>query len=70
MTEYARVDAVSRGDTLIADGGFTCMREGAELLVNEDERGLFVSCDEGKHYIDGQIEDNLYIGLTKKTDDV
>lgn len=47
-----KLDEVKAGDTIIADGGFPCMR-GAKV-VEADDKGLFVPCDEGKHYLDGQ----------------
>jgi len=47
---------VKEGDVLVADGGFTCIRKGAELTVSSRfSDGLFVPCDEGEHYLDGQL---------------
>ena len=44
---------VKEDDTLIADGGFTCIKEGAELIVIEDGcHYLYVPCDRGRHYQD------------------
>lgn len=63
MSDYARIAEVKAGDTLLADGGFTCMSEGI-VTVEEDDDGLFVRCGEGKHYLDGQAEGDVYIGLS------
>jgi hypothetical protein len=61
------------GNKLVADGGFTCLREGEVVTVEQDADGLFVRCcahDDGdygkpvsdardeKHYLDGQAGDN------------
>lgn len=65
MTEYARVDDVKAGDVLVTDGGFTCMSENEHKTVKQDNGGLFVDCSEKRHYLDGQIEGDVYIGLRK-----
>jgi hypothetical protein len=59
---------VKAGDILIADGGFTCMRDASEHVVRGDtEESLFIDCDAGEHRLVGQLDDagNL-VGLTKK----
>lgn len=61
---YARVDEVQVGTVLIADGGFTCIKEGARLTVS-DNNGLRVPCRHyGGHHLDGQLENGEYIGFT------
>ena len=58
MREFARVDDVKPGDTLIADDGFDCIQEGTHLIVQKDSEGtLYVPCKggEGRHYLQGQI---------------
>ena len=48
---------VKEGDMLIADGGFTCIKEDARLNVKENEDGdLYVPCESGQHFLDGQID--------------
>ena len=48
---------VKEGDVLIADGGFTCIEDGAKLTVfKHSDNGLYVLCEEGEHYLDGQID--------------
>ena len=66
---YAREGEVREGDILRADGGFTCIPDGAELgvLFHEDPEkgGLYVECANGKHFLDGQLDDgDQYIGFT------
>lgn len=74
---FAKKNEVQAGVKLVADGGFTCIAEGAILTVQADDKGeLFVPCagaadddaaDEAahRHYIDGQLDDgDEYIGLT------
>lgn len=67
MSVFAKIKDVKAGDVLIADGGFTCIKKGASLLVYVDasNRDLYVSCEEGRHYLNGQAsKDGLeYVGL-------
>lgn len=49
-----KLSDVKVGDTIIADGGFTCMAPGLKVVA-EDDGGLFVSCDDGHHYLEGQL---------------
>jgi len=53
-----KLDDLSRGDILIADGGFTCLNEGDLCRVHRDADGLYVRCAEGRHYLDGQVDDD------------
>lgn len=46
---------IKAGDTLVADGGFTCIAEGAVLEVKDNGDGfLYVPCRRKRHYLDGQ----------------
>ena len=59
---------VKVGDVLIADGGFTCIKENAELTVEAASNGqLYIPCSAGRHYLDGQVYMNgeTLCGLTK-----
>ena len=62
---FAKVSEVKEGDSLIADNGFTCIHGEAVVQVFKDRDGLFVVCDEGKHYLDGQIKEDYYLGFVK-----
>ena len=62
---------VKVGDKLLTDSGFTCLRGGQVLPVLKDDGGHFITCDEGKHYLDGQADgDGNLIGLTKVAEEV
>lgn len=65
-TKFARVADIKVGDTLIPDGGFICLTEGAAHVVKTDGKELFITCTHGKHYLNGQRQGGVYIGLTKK----
>lgn len=41
------------GDTVFADDGFPCLRSGHHI-VQQDDAGLFITCDNGHHYLSGQ----------------
>ena len=58
------------GDTVVAGTGFTCLAEGPHV-VQENEYGLFVSCNEGSHYLAGQeyIDGGGLVGLTREKED-
>lgn len=64
MREFAKASEVNVGDTLEADGGFTCLCEGDRkpVMKNVDNR-LYIECNEGKHFLEGQEENGVYIGL-------
>jgi hypothetical protein len=58
--EWARLSTAKAGDKLIADSGFTCIDDGAELeVMQDDKRGgvLFVRCRKGCHDLDGQLSE-------------
>lgn len=68
MTKSTRLSEIKLGDVVVADDGFTCIQANARLTVEVDPRGnLFVSCDQGRHFLDGQIDDDgeTLVGLTK-----
>ncbi|AOG03409.1 hypothetical protein [Bosea sp. RAC05] len=56
--EWARIDQTVKGSQLSADGDFSCIRDGATLVVDEDEDGLFVLCRHGRHHLHGQANDD------------
>jgi len=55
---FAKANEVKAGDHLKCDEGFTCLKPHTKVVVQEDEEGLFVSCADGKHYLDGQEDEN------------
>lgn len=62
----AYLDALKAGDLVYADAGFTCMEPGKKR-IEEDSEGLYIVCDEGKHYLDGQLlDDGSLVGLRTK----
>ena len=65
MSNFSEISTVTDGTKLIADGGFTCIRQGEVLTAKADAQGhLYVPCNEGKHYLDGQADKGHYIGLS------
>ncbi len=54
------------GDRIRGFEGFGCIPDTATRRVARDEHGLFVKCCEGRHYLDGQEdEDGNLVGITK-----
>ncbi len=68
---FAKVSEVKAGDLLVTDNGFTCIKAGKQVKVEQAEDGLYFKCAHGRHYLSGQIDDlegmseEHYIGLTK-----
>ena len=67
--EWARLDELEAGDVIRLDSGFTCVHLDTTRVVQKDEHGLFFSCDEGHHYLDGQLPfdsltDQHLVGVT------
>lgn len=72
---FAKVEEVKEGMSLIADGGFTCLHDGDVLTVQKHPElaaanpdlpwlALFVPCSDGRHFLDGQIDDDgFYVGF-------
>lgn len=61
---WATEDQVSVGTRLIPDDGFFCMAAGVPRTVQQDNHGLFVGCQEGTHYLGGQLKEGRYVGFT------
>lgn len=63
-----KLNEIKTGDILIADGGFTCLREGQSCEAKHDEcDSLYIDCDEGQHRLDAQVDENDdLVGLAKK----
>lgn len=61
------METITEGMKLVADDGFSCIAPGAVVTVERDSFGkLFVRCDCGEHYLDGQFKENgELLGLSK-----
>lgn len=53
---YARLSALSCGDKVTCDNGFTCLPAGKVRTVHADPIGLFIKCSAGRHYLVGQLD--------------
>lgn len=66
---WAHSETVKAGDKLTTDDGFTCIKEGTVVTVLSDQyreglSGLYVECEEGEHFLDGQLgKDGELVGL-------
>jgi hypothetical protein len=74
---YANVSEIIAGSKVRVDDGFLCMKENSlhevQLSDEEDTKGnLFIDCEHGKHFLDGQIafdpkdKTSYYIGMYKE----
>jgi len=71
MSRYykpATLHNTKAGDTLLADDGFTCIPGDGEVVVQQaDDERLYVPCSEGRHYLEGQLNDEMeYVGFLIK----
>lgn len=65
MPDWALLSEVRAGDVLIADAGFTCCAPGP-VTIRLDDTGLWFSCHDGCHYLDGQEDERgMLIGLRR-----
>lgn len=55
-----KLNIINSGDYVRLDGGFTCRPEGL-ARVHSDNDGLFFYCDDQKHYLDGQENEDGYL---------
>jgi hypothetical protein len=61
---YARLSETKAGDMVVPDDDFGCIRGGAAVEVKAGEHGLYVDCEEGPHYLEGQDDgDDHLIGM-------
>jgi len=66
--EYARMSDLKEGDEVTVDGDFTCMLPWSQAEVLGDEDGLYILCEEGQHYLQGQLDyqdDDSLVGIYK-----
>ena len=58
----AHINEIGAGTVLRIAGGFTCANEGELVVLNKDSRGcLYFRCEEGEHYLAGQLYDDGYL---------
>src|ERR1035437_7281970 len=62
---FATVANTKAGEMLVADGGFTCLRDGVARKVFDKDGHLFVRCKDGTHALDGQVslDHHHYVGF-------
>ena len=61
----ADVEKVKKGTRVCTDDGFTRIAPFKIKKVQEDANGLYITCNSGHHYLDGQLNDTdtQYVGL-------
>lgn len=59
MKKFVKLNSISPGDEIVADGSFACLRNGQVCEVKQVEGGgLYVECDEGSHFLAGRRYDD------------
>lgn len=60
-----KLTELKSGDIVTLDAGFTCMTPGPQTVA-QDQNGLYVECEHGHHYLDGQEGfDGHLVGVLK-----
>jgi hypothetical protein len=54
--EYARLSELKAGDLVKIAAGFECIAEGTHT-VQACEGGFYLTCNEGYHFLEGQLAD-------------
>jgi hypothetical protein len=70
---YATPDDLKAGDKVDVDAGLTCMEPGRKTVKavtrGKDKGALYIECDDGKHFLSGQLETEngvrFYMGIHK-----
>lgn len=63
---YAKLDDLKPGYNVEVDGGFTCMDADVIKIVHSHENGLYIDCEEGRHFLNGQDDGDGYcVGIYK-----
>lgn len=61
-----KLSEIRVGDLLKVDDGFSCVPPNSLVTVYRCKRGLYFECTEGRHYLDGQTNENgNLVGLEK-----
>lgn len=53
-----KLSDIKAGDMVRVDDGFPCMSEGLKTVAANEGGDLYVTCDDGKHFLDGQEDEN------------
>lgn len=65
--KYLTINQAKPGLMIECDDDFTCIRENDSKIIQSDDDGsLYITCKEGKHYLDGQLQNEIYIGIYPK----
>lgn len=61
-----KLSEIKEGDVLVVGHGFNCLEPATEHEVEMYAGGLFVACKYGKHFLEGQCDNNgNLVGFTK-----
>ena len=63
MSKFVREIHLREGSYVYADGGTDCVSKGFHR-INKDEKGFYVNCGEGKHYLAPDVPNGEIIGFS------
>ena len=52
-----KLSDLKAGQTIYLDEAFTCRKPGAAVVLEDEKGALFIECEDGNHYLDGQVDD-------------
>lgn len=67
MRAFVKEGDLKAGDKVTFDDAFTCLSQETQCTVYEEAGNLIVRCTHGKHFLDGQLEDGVYVGVYKES---
>ena len=67
--EWAKYSELNPGDEIVTDGEIPCLEDKVHMVYGERSK-LYVHCEEGNHYLKGQLgnDDEHLIGIYKVED--
>ena len=54
---YAKISDIKVGVEIKFDLGFACLTPNTKYVVHQNDRGYFVACSDGEHYLESQCHD-------------
>ena len=68
MKNSVSIQQLKAGMTVRIQKGFTCMEPGLKVVEKDGDGSLYVTCSDGKHFLDGQVIDTkgTLVGIKPK----
>jgi len=62
--KYLNINDARSGQKVVVDPGFSCMAPWSQRVIMQDEHGFFLTCRDGRHYLEpGDPDEGSVIGV-------